>query len=383
MALLIAPHPRLGPDRVADWDVPFHPEAVAGIRRAAAQLDRVGPVRPGVHRRAGPLSELVTNAIRYGAPPVHVRPIHDRVLTCEVSDTSSTSPHLPVRGHRPTSGRVAVPRGAARRVRWGTRYTGQGKVIWRSSSSRAPGTARGQPARGLRPAGRLRRGPAVTARAATLRARAADALPSQPCPRLKARPCGSSPPVGALSSVEHGYDLLAPKFDVTPSDAAAVLESVADVLRPSGLFGAGLDLCCGTGAGTGLLRELCRERVTGVDVSAGMLAQRPGRPLAGRRGGGGGRGGSGGRESRGGQGAWGAAVGRESRGRPARSGCGPMRGAAVPCGVRPGGELRRVRALPAAERPGRSPASTRRCGPAAGSRSRVRGAAARRLPSAY
>uniref|UniRef100_UPI001F2EC4CF methyltransferase domain-containing protein n=1 Tax=Streptomyces sp. CC228A TaxID=2898186 RepID=UPI001F2EC4CF len=78
----------------------------------------------------------------------------------------------------------------------------------------------------------------------------------------------------ALSSVEHGYDLLAPKFDVTPfRTPAAVLESVADVLRPLGPFGAGLDLCCGTGAGTGLLRELCRERVTGVDVSAGMLAR--------------------------------------------------------------------------------------------------------------
>ncbi|OII63531.1 SAM-dependent methyltransferase [Streptomyces sp. CC53] len=78
----------------------------------------------------------------------------------------------------------------------------------------------------------------------------------------------------ALSSVEHGYDLLAPKFDVTPfRTPAVVLEATAEALRPWGPFDAGLDVCCGTGAGTGLLRELCRERVTGVDVSAGMLAR--------------------------------------------------------------------------------------------------------------
>lgn len=40
------------------------------------------------------LSELVTNAIRYAIGPIHVRLILDRSLICEVSDHSSTSPHL-------------------------------------------------------------------------------------------------------------------------------------------------------------------------------------------------------------------------------------------------------------------------------------------------
>ncbi|CAL9339734.1 class I SAM-dependent methyltransferase [Streptomyces sp. enrichment culture] len=80
--------------------------------------------------------------------------------------------------------------------------------------------------------------------------------------------------VQALSSVERGYDLLAPAFDATPFRTPdAVLDAVADALRPLAPFRAGLDLCCGTGAGTGLLRELCAERVTGVDLSAGMLAR--------------------------------------------------------------------------------------------------------------
>ncbi|MER6033013.1 MULTISPECIES: class I SAM-dependent methyltransferase [unclassified Streptomyces] len=78
--------------------------------------------------------------------------------------------------------------------------------------------------------------------------------------------------VQALSSVEHGYDLLAPKFDHTPfRTPRSVLESVAKALGPLGPFEDGLDLCCGTGAGTELLAGLCGRSVTGVDFSAGML----------------------------------------------------------------------------------------------------------------
>ncbi|MFF8732391.1 class I SAM-dependent methyltransferase [Streptomyces sp. NPDC015171] len=76
----------------------------------------------------------------------------------------------------------------------------------------------------------------------------------------------------ALSSVEHGYDLLAPKFDHTPFRTPdSVLDSVAEALAPLGPFTDGLDLCCGTGAGTRLLTGLCDRSVTGVDFSAGML----------------------------------------------------------------------------------------------------------------
>ncbi|MFH9420399.1 class I SAM-dependent methyltransferase [Streptomyces sp. NPDC017529] len=77
----------------------------------------------------------------------------------------------------------------------------------------------------------------------------------------------------ALSSVERGYDLLAPKFDHTPFRTPdRVLDATAEALRGLGPFASGLDVCCGTGAGLGVLRSLCRERVTGVDFSAGMLA---------------------------------------------------------------------------------------------------------------
>lgn len=78
--------------------------------------------------------------------------------------------------------------------------------------------------------------------------------------------------VQALSSVEHGYDLLAPMFDHTSFRTPdRFLRATRDALAPLGPFGDGLDLCCGTGAGLGVLRDLCTGGVTGVDVSAGML----------------------------------------------------------------------------------------------------------------
>lgn len=79
--------------------------------------------------------------------------------------------------------------------------------------------------------------------------------------------------VQALSSVEHGYDLLAPKFDRTPFRTSdRLLDAVAGALRPLGPFATGLDICCGTGAGMAVLRQVCRKRVVGIDFSAGMLA---------------------------------------------------------------------------------------------------------------
>ncbi|GGU66035.1 class I SAM-dependent methyltransferase [Streptomyces daghestanicus] len=90
--------------------------------------------------------------------------------------------------------------------------------------------------------------------------------PEAPTPRELA--------VQALSSVERGYDLLAPKFDRTPYRTPdRVLDAVASALAPLGPFDAGLDLCCGTGAGLDVLTRLCQGSVTGVDFSAGMLAR--------------------------------------------------------------------------------------------------------------
>lgn len=78
--------------------------------------------------------------------------------------------------------------------------------------------------------------------------------------------------VQALSSVEHGYDLLAPTFDHTPFRTPdRFLDATGAALRAYGPFRTGLDVCCGTGAGVRVLAELCPNGVTGTDFSTGML----------------------------------------------------------------------------------------------------------------
>ncbi|MEU2912908.1 SpoIIE family protein phosphatase [Streptomyces massasporeus] len=129
VALLVARTRELPPDQVADWDVPPDPAAVSGMRDAVSQrLDAWGLSEFGFAMELI-LSELITNAIRYGAGPIHVRLIRDRALICEVADGSSTSPHLRYAATTDEGGRglFLVSQMAER---WGTRYTPQGKVIW-------------------------------------------------------------------------------------------------------------------------------------------------------------------------------------------------------------------------------------------------------------
>jgi anti-sigma regulatory factor (Ser/Thr protein kinase) len=79
------------------------------------------------------LSELVTNAIRYGAAPITLRLIQDRTLICEVSDASSTAPHLR-RARVFDEGGRGLMLIAQIAQRWGTRHTPAGKTIWAEQS---------------------------------------------------------------------------------------------------------------------------------------------------------------------------------------------------------------------------------------------------------
>ncbi len=75
------------------------------------------------------VSELVTNAIRYGGDAIHVRVLRNRSLICEVFDSSSTSPHLRYATMTDEGGR-GLFLVAQLAERWGTRYLPAGKVIW-------------------------------------------------------------------------------------------------------------------------------------------------------------------------------------------------------------------------------------------------------------
>ncbi|UGY91268.1 SpoIIE family protein phosphatase/ATP-binding protein [Streptomyces gobiensis] len=129
IALLVARTRVLDPSRVADWDVPFNPAAVAPTRAACVRQLEMWGLEELVFTTELMLSELITNAIRYGSEPVHVRLLHERSLICEVSDGSSTSPHVRRAAATDEGGRglFLVSQFAER---WGTRYTPTGKVMW-------------------------------------------------------------------------------------------------------------------------------------------------------------------------------------------------------------------------------------------------------------
>ncbi|MEU4727660.1 SpoIIE family protein phosphatase [Streptomyces sp. NPDC023588] len=129
VALLVARTRSLPADRIAAWDLPADPARVCDIRAAVTrQLTRWGLEELSFAAELL-LSELVTNAVRYGAEPIQVRLIHDRALICEVSDGSSTAPHLRRAATTDEGGRGLFLVAQLAQA-WGTRYTPRGKVIW-------------------------------------------------------------------------------------------------------------------------------------------------------------------------------------------------------------------------------------------------------------
>ncbi|MEU6662990.1 SpoIIE family protein phosphatase [Streptomyces sp. NPDC046821] len=130
VALLVARTRLLDPERVATWDVPADPAAVSTVRgEAARRLESWGLEEIGFTTELI-ISELVTNAIRYGTQPIRLRLLHDRDhLICEVADGSNTSPHLR-RAKTTDEGGRGLFLVAQFAQRWGTRYTARGKIIW-------------------------------------------------------------------------------------------------------------------------------------------------------------------------------------------------------------------------------------------------------------
>lgn len=129
VALLLARTRALGDDRVRTWDVHPDPAGVAATRRSVgAQLTEWG-LDDTAFVTELVVSELVTNAIRYGEPPIQLRLIRHTALICEVSDASSTSPHLR-RAHAYDEGGRGLLLVAQLTQRWGSRQTDTGKTIW-------------------------------------------------------------------------------------------------------------------------------------------------------------------------------------------------------------------------------------------------------------
>ncbi|MFE1837347.1 ATP-binding SpoIIE family protein phosphatase [Streptomyces sviceus] len=129
VALLLARPRALGDHKVAAWDVDADPAAVARARSNASERLAAWGLEELAFLTELVVSELVTNAVRYGRPPIRLRLIRDRSLLCEVSDAGGTTPHLR-RARTFDEGGRGLFLVAQLAERWGTRHARQGKTVW-------------------------------------------------------------------------------------------------------------------------------------------------------------------------------------------------------------------------------------------------------------
>jgi serine phosphatase RsbU (regulator of sigma subunit)/anti-sigma regulatory factor (Ser/Thr protein kinase) len=139
VALLVAQTRVLDSGHVATWDLPCDPAVVSKARaQASTQLAAWG-LEDMAFTTELVVSELVTNAIRYGKGPIQLRMVLQATLTCEVSDASSTAPHLR-RARVFDEGGRGLLLVAQLTERWGTRHNREGKVIWAEQLIPSPST---------------------------------------------------------------------------------------------------------------------------------------------------------------------------------------------------------------------------------------------------
>jgi serine phosphatase RsbU (regulator of sigma subunit)/anti-sigma regulatory factor (Ser/Thr protein kinase) len=129
VALMLIRTRALPADRVATWNIPPEPAMVAHARKLATDQLRAWGLSGAEFTTELVVSELVTNAIRHGAPPIQLRLIRDHGLVCEVTDASSTAPHLQ-RSRALDEGGRGLLLVCELAQSWGTRQTTTGKTIW-------------------------------------------------------------------------------------------------------------------------------------------------------------------------------------------------------------------------------------------------------------
>ncbi|MEU2618569.1 SpoIIE family protein phosphatase [Streptomyces sp. NPDC007157] len=137
IVLLLARTRALDAGQVRTWQLPRHPAAVAGARKMAGQQLEAWGLTDAAFATELIVSELVTNAVRYGDGPIALRLIRDASLICEVSDGSSTAPHLR-RARVYDEGGRGLLLVAQLSERWGSRQTPTGKTIWAEQPLPAP-----------------------------------------------------------------------------------------------------------------------------------------------------------------------------------------------------------------------------------------------------
>ncbi|MFJ9349069.1 SpoIIE family protein phosphatase [Streptomyces sp. NPDC101237] len=129
IALLMARVQGLPVESVGDWTLPREPRSVGRAREYARGRLLGWDLEPLVDTAELLVSELVTNALRYGEGEIRLRLLLDRTLVCEVWDSGLVQPRRRRARDTDEGGRGLQLVGLLSAA-WGSRRTPRGKTVW-------------------------------------------------------------------------------------------------------------------------------------------------------------------------------------------------------------------------------------------------------------
>jgi PAS domain S-box-containing protein len=148
IALLMARVQGLPADSVGDWTLPREPRSVGRAREYARAQLTSWDLEPLVDTAELLVSELVTNALRYGEGEIRLRLLLDRTLVCEVWDAGLVQPRRRRARDTDEGGRGLQLVGLLSAA-WGSRRTPRGKTVWFELPLPNGGTGLADPAEAL------------------------------------------------------------------------------------------------------------------------------------------------------------------------------------------------------------------------------------------
>ncbi|WP_330459606.1 PAS domain-containing SpoIIE family protein phosphatase/ATP-binding protein [Streptomyces sp. NBC_00820] len=129
IALLMARVQGLPAESVGDWTLPREPRSVGRAREYARTQLAAWDLEPLIDTTELLVSELVTNALRYGEGEIRLRLLLDRTLVCEVWDSGLVQPRRRRARDTDEGGRGLQLVGLLSAA-WGSRRTPRGKTVW-------------------------------------------------------------------------------------------------------------------------------------------------------------------------------------------------------------------------------------------------------------
>lgn len=129
IALLMARIQGLPAEAVGDWTLERDPKSVGRARELACAQLRGWDLGPLCDTTELLVSELVTNALRYGEGDIRLRLLLDRTLVCEVWDAGLVQPRRRRARDTDEGGRGLQLVGLLSAA-WGSRRTPRGKTVW-------------------------------------------------------------------------------------------------------------------------------------------------------------------------------------------------------------------------------------------------------------